>query len=121
MLQGRTVKTVPLELKTGRASGSVEHRGQVILYSMMMSERRADPEAGILLYLRNSSVQEVAAGIHEMRGLVQLRNELVQHLRQRKSGADGGKEVDNNPPDLPEPLNLKRACGQCPHLLVRPS
>ena len=71
---------MPLELKTGRASGSAEHKGQVtvfppyffrivliiitsvsqlILYSMMMSERRPDPESGLLLYLRNSSVQEV--------------------------------------------------------------
>ncbi len=32
---------------------------QLILYSMMMSERRPDPESGLLLYLRNSSVQEV--------------------------------------------------------------
>ena len=30
-------KILPLELKTGRPSGSAEHRGQVILYSMMMS------------------------------------------------------------------------------------
>ena len=30
--KGRTCKTLPLELKTGRPSGSAEHRGQVILY-----------------------------------------------------------------------------------------
>ena len=73
-------KVLPLELKTGRPSGSAEHRGQVILYSMMMSERRPDPEAGLLLYLRNSSLLEVRAGIHEMRGLVQLRNGLASHI-----------------------------------------
>jgi hypothetical protein len=48
---------------------------------MMMSERRPDPEAGLLLYLRTSSLQEVQAGLNEMRGLVQLRNQLVTHLR----------------------------------------
>ena len=48
---------------------------------MMMSERRDDPEGGLLLYLRNSSLQEVSAGIHEMRGLIQLRNELAVHLK----------------------------------------
>ena len=112
--QGRTSKTLPLELKTGRASGSVEHRGQVIMYSMMMSERRDDPGAGLLLYLRNSSVQEVNAGIHEMRGLVQLRNELVVYLRAKASdGLEGQHQLL-----LPEPLNLKRACAQCPHLQV---
>ena len=78
--QERTSKTVPLELKTGRPSGSAEHRGQVILYSMMMSERWPDPQSGLLLYLRNSSLTEVQAGIHEIRGLVQLRNQLVQYL-----------------------------------------
>ena len=77
---GRMCKTLPLELKTGRPSGSAEHRGQLILYSMMMSERRPDPEAGLLLYLRTSSMQEIKAGIHEMRGLVQLRNHLAFHL-----------------------------------------
>ena len=69
-----------------------------------MSERRADPEAGLLLYLRTTSVQEVAAGINEMRGLVQLRNQLVCHLRDQTN--------------LPEPINLKRACEQCAHLPV---
>ena len=54
-------KIVPLELKTGRPSGSSEHRGQVILYSMMMSEG-AKPESGLLLYLRNSSLMEIKAG-----------------------------------------------------------
>ena len=78
--QERTSKTVPLELKTGRPSGSAEHRGQVILYSMMMSERWPDPQSGLLLYLRNSSLTEVQAGIHEIRGLVQLRNQLVQYI-----------------------------------------
>ena len=94
--KGRTCKTMPLELKTGRPSGSAEHRGQVILYSMMMSERRPDPEAGLLLYLRTSSLQEVRAGIHEMRGLVQLRNRLVYHLQTNE--------------ELPDPINAKRAC-----------
>ena len=106
---------MPLELKTGRASGSAEHRGQVILYSMMMSERRQDPEAGLLLYLRNSSMQEVKAGVHEMRGLIQLRNQLVYHVKKNCVEDENGVRII---PDLPEPLNLKRACGQCPHLTV---
>ena len=92
-----------MELKTGRASGSAEHRGQVILYSMMMSERRPDPSAGLLLYLRNSSLQEVKAGIHEMRGLVQLRNNLVAPL------------LDYS--ELPESISHKSACEKCPHLI----
>ena len=71
---------------------------------MMMSERRPDPEAGLLLYLRTSSLQEVQAGINEMRGLVQLRNQLAVHLRDQDK--------------LPDPINLKRACEQCAHLPI---
>ena len=48
---------------------------------MMMSERCQDPESGLLLYLRTSSLQEVQAGINEMRGLIQLRNQLIVHLK----------------------------------------
>jgi len=43
---------MPIELKTGRASISEEHRGQVILYVMMMAELGMDVESGLLLYLR---------------------------------------------------------------------
>lgn len=74
------------------------------LFSMMMSERRPDPEAGLLLYLRTSSLQEVHAGINEMRGLVQLRNQLASSVRDQDK--------------LPDPINLKRACEQCAHLPV---
>jgi len=43
---------MPIELKTGRASGSEEHRGQVILYTIMMKELGMDVDSGLLLYLR---------------------------------------------------------------------
>ena len=99
---------VPLELKTGRPSGSAEHRGQVILYSMMMAERRhPDPGSGLLLYLRNSSLIDVRAGKAEQRGLIQLRNDLVSNLL---SSSDFKA--------LPEPINAKRACQQCEMLPV---
>lgn len=117
---GSLEKVVPLELKTGRASFSSEHRGQLIVYSMMMSERRPDPEAGLLLYLRNSSLQEVKAGIHEMRGLVQLRNELVSLLREKEAQEAGetSEEEERGHSGLPKALNLKRACARCGHLLA---
>lgn len=43
---------MPIELKTGRPSNSVEHRGQIILYLMMMTELNMDVETGLLLYLK---------------------------------------------------------------------
>ena len=107
-------KVIPLELKTGRPSGSSEHRGQVILYTMMMSEgERRNVESGLLLYLRNSALMEIKAGIPEQRGLVQLRNELVSNLGKSNDLSD--IEVM---PTLPEPINMKRACQQCELLPV---
>ncbi len=108
-------RTIPLELKTGRASGSAEHRGQVIMYSMMMSERRPDPEAGLLLYLRNSSVQEIKAGVHEKRGLVQMRNEAARYLTAKV--VDEGDDVRSQAA-LPPPIENRRICSTCPHLLT---
>jgi len=49
---GGTSKIMPIELKTGRASGSEEHRGQVLLYTIMMKELGMDVDSGLLLYLR---------------------------------------------------------------------
>lgn len=47
------VTSMPLEIKTGKPSFSMEHRGQVMLYQMMMSELEHKPiDAGLLLYLR---------------------------------------------------------------------
>lgn len=50
---------MPFELKTGKASNSAEHRGQVILYTMLMTEvsdendgLKNDINEGLLLYLR---------------------------------------------------------------------
>ena len=113
------MKTVPLELKTGRASGSAEHKGQVIIYSMMMGERRNDPELGLLLYLRNSSVQEVKAGIHEMRGLAQLRNEAVRYLAAKAVTEEVGEGFFSySQAELPAPIESRRICAGCPQLLV---
>lgn len=45
-------KVMPIEIKTGRPSFSLEHRGQVILYIMMMALTGQDTDSGLLLYLR---------------------------------------------------------------------
>lgn len=44
---------LPLEVKTGRASFSIEHKGQVIMYIMMMQKMGYNVSAGLLLYIRS--------------------------------------------------------------------
>lgn len=51
--KGNELTSMPLEIKTGKPSFSMEHQGQVILYQMMMSELEEKPiDSGLLLYLR---------------------------------------------------------------------
>lgn len=45
-------KIMPLEIKTGKSSFSLEHKGQIILYIIMMTLTRQDTDTGLLLYLR---------------------------------------------------------------------
>ncbi len=45
---------------------------QVTLYSMMMSDRHEDPEAGLLLYLRGGSMKSIPADVANQRGLLML-------------------------------------------------
>ena len=46
------LQLMPLELKTGRATNAIEHRGQIILYLMMMAEVGMEADSGLLLYLK---------------------------------------------------------------------
>uniref|UniRef100_A0A1B6CR65 DNA replication ATP-dependent helicase/nuclease DNA2 n=1 Tax=Clastoptera arizonana TaxID=38151 RepID=A0A1B6CR65_9HEMI len=107
-------KIMPLELKTGRASFSTEHRGQVILYTMMMSEIGSLVDSGLLLYLREGIMKEIMTGNAERRDLMILRNQLVQYLEIIKQTAvdDHGRITA---PTLPDPINHRSACMKCPY------
>ncbi|KAL3181916.1 hypothetical protein MRX96_035861 [Rhipicephalus microplus] len=100
----RRRRVVPLELKTGRHTFSSEHKGQVILYTMMMAERQAeDVEEGLLLYIRDCvDMQQVPSRHAERRDLLQRRNELASYL----ADATGA---------LPAPIDSQRFCPKCPY------
>ncbi|XP_068218032.1 DNA replication ATP-dependent helicase/nuclease DNA2-like [Palaemon carinicauda] len=111
-----STKVVPLELKTGRSSFSAEHRGQVTLYSMMSADRREDPQAGLLLYLKDGAMEEVPAGEKEKKGLIQLRNEMIHYLTAQPVFVEGNNVPKS--PNLPEPITFEKACSKCAHLLT---
>ncbi|XP_045595912.2 DNA replication ATP-dependent helicase/nuclease DNA2 [Procambarus clarkii] len=109
-------KVIPLELKTGRSSFSAEHRGQVTLYSMMSGDRRQDPKAGLLLYLKDGAMEEVPAGDNEKRGLIQLRNDIIHYITAKPVLLEGN--LPQMLPPLPEPIDFERACTKCAHLVT---
>ncbi|XP_018026321.1 DNA replication ATP-dependent helicase/nuclease JHS1 [Hyalella azteca] len=109
-------RVLPLELKTGRATFSSEHRGQLMLYTLMMTDRRPLPSgSGLLLYLRSGDMEEVTTGHLEKRELLQLRNEMASYFARPPAVQKDGKLAL---PSLPSPIDRERACQGCPHLLV---
>ncbi|XP_064613334.1 DNA replication ATP-dependent helicase/nuclease DNA2-like [Liolophura sinensis] len=111
-------KVVPLELKTGKATYSAEHKGQVTLYSMMSSDRRDDPGQGLLLYLKEGSMQAISVNNANKGGLIQLRNDMSNYLHHRLQAvtSDDGKET-HVIGRLPDPIHSRRTCEKCPQIL----
>ncbi|KAL7745348.1 hypothetical protein ACLKA6_015366 [Drosophila palustris] len=112
---------IPLELKTGRASFSMEHKGQLLLYQLMHSALGQETRNGLLLYLREGIVREVRDGRNEQRDLVLLRNDLAHFLTRNVQLPVAGESLAMpeqpdkllQPFELPEPISHHSACGNC--------
>ena len=107
-------KIMPLEIKTGKPSFSVEHKGQIILYIMMMALTGQDTDTGLLLYLRENYMQEIKSGHSERRDLILLRNTLANYFACKPvEKLDLSSESDWQTLELPEPINHHSACSKC--------
>ncbi|XP_006149000.2 DNA replication ATP-dependent helicase/nuclease DNA2 [Tupaia chinensis] len=104
-------KIMPLELKTGKESNSIEHRSQVVLYTLLSQERRADPEAGLLLYLKTGQMYPVAANHLDKRELLKLRNQLAYSLFHRICKSASGKQ--RQLAFLPQIIEEEKTCKYC--------
>ncbi|XP_070525897.1 DNA replication ATP-dependent helicase/nuclease DNA2 isoform X3 [Cardiocondyla obscurior] len=109
-------RIMPLEVKTGRVSHSFEHKGQVILYLMMMSFWDQDIDTGLLLYLKENVMQEIKSKHHEKRDLILLRNTLAYYFTKKPADQQNiNLESDLKTMELPEPINHHSACSRCPY------
>lgn len=104
-------KLMPLEIKTGKASFSLEHKGQLIIYQMMMQDLGKQIDSGLLLYIREGIMSEIGASEAEKRGLLQMRNRLAHYLSMDLVTRE--KELN-----LPEPINHHSACGRCEYNVI---
>ncbi|XP_047126178.1 DNA replication ATP-dependent helicase/nuclease DNA2 isoform X2 [Hydra vulgaris] len=97
---------VPLELKTGKMfseAGSIEHRAQVAIYTMLMSEKyNQSIDAGLLLYLKTKHLQGIPVPEKERRALIIKRNSIARKLT-----------LENNNLYMPSVLGDKRKCARC--------
>ncbi|KAI4886215.1 hypothetical protein NFI96_005228 [Prochilodus magdalenae] len=103
-------KVVPLELKTGKETNSIEHRSQVILYTLMSTERRADAEAGFLVYLKTGNLHPIVGNHMDRRELIKLRNTLAHHVGKNIVKVEGKSQMTS----LPAVISDQQACKYCP-------
>ncbi|XP_078060922.1 DNA replication ATP-dependent helicase/nuclease DNA2 [Mustelus asterias] len=105
-------RVMPLELKTGKESNSVEHRSQVILYTLLSQERREDPEAGFLLYLKTGAMHPVPGNRMDRRELLKLRNQLAFYLT---NGVvwPSSENTEAQPAALPPVTSDQQTCRFC--------
>jgi len=94
---------VPVELKSGRTTFSAEHEGQVMLYSLLNKEKRKSSDFGLLLYLKDMKMKFIKVSENSIRGLIQLRNELVHYISSSR---------------YPVLKNEERICSKCSYLTV---
>lgn len=104
-------KLVPLEIKTGKASFSFEHKGQLIIYQMMMQDLGKQVDTGLLLYIREGIMCEFPAPRADKRGILQMRNRLARYLSMDLVTA-------NKEANLPDPINHHSACSRCEYNTV---
>lgn len=128
-------KILPLEIKTGRASFSPEHKGQLYLYCMMLATLGHDVDSGLLLYIKDNIMQQIKSTRNEQRDLILLRNTMAYYLTKEpvpdeKNDEDSQKsdnlvlaKKNNDEPlnkpikwklaELPEPIYNANACSRC--------
>jgi len=110
-------RPVPLEIKTGRSLGGLEHRAQTMLYTLLMGERYGvQVSEGLLYYTQNEEVIRVPAARHEIRGLIGVRNRIAEAMTRRFRNLDQQptwRGYDEEPSFLPPTIDDERICGRC--------
>ncbi|XP_061997380.1 DNA replication ATP-dependent helicase/nuclease JHS1 [Rosa rugosa] len=102
------MKVMPLEFKTGKVPKDQEHCAQVILYTLLMSERyQKHVDTGLLCYLQSDQTQGIAVRRSDLVGLIMQRNQLANDIVK-------ASRLQVLPPMLRSPS----LCRSCRHLNV---
>lgn len=108
---GVVEKIVPLEFKSGKrpnGQSSMEHCAQVILYTLLMSERYLKPiDSGLLYYLQSDHTHGITVRRSDLVGLIMRRNELATSILKALTTQQ-----------LPPMLQSPSICKGCRHLDV---
>ncbi|XP_058104199.1 DNA replication ATP-dependent helicase/nuclease JHS1 isoform X2 [Magnolia sinica] len=110
-VDGSNEKVIPLEFKTGKGTSgqsAMEHCAQVILYTLLMSERYLkDINFGLLYYLHTDQTRGIPVRRSDVVGLIMRRNELATDILKASTTQL-----------LPPMLRNPNTCKGCRHLNV---
>ncbi|KAF5207658.1 DNA replication ATP-dependent helicase/nuclease DNA2 [Thalictrum thalictroides] len=115
-IKDTNVKIMPLEFKTGKATSGqasqslafMEHCAQVVLYTLLMSERYLKHiDSGLLYYLHTDQTQGITVKRSDLVGLIMRRNELANDILKASTVQQ-----------LPQMLQNPNMCRSCRHLNV---
>ncbi|KAH7849649.1 hypothetical protein Vadar_020933 [Vaccinium darrowii] len=102
-------KIMPFEFKTGKGTSgqsAMEHSAQVMLYTLLMSERYLKTiDCGLLYYLHTDQTQGIAVRRSDLVGLIMRRNELASDILKASTSQQ-----------LPPMLRSLTMCKGCRHL-----
>ncbi|KAJ2777273.1 DNA replication endonuclease-helicase Dna2 [Coemansia interrupta] len=99
-------KAIPFELKTGRSTQNIAHRTQLLLYTLMLSDRYdVDIDLGLLYYPRAGELIQVQRIAAELRAIIAARNTMTEYMK----GRSGNQLV------LPDMLGNEHTCKYCSH------
>ncbi|PWA69914.1 DNA replication helicase [Artemisia annua] len=100
---------MPFEFKTGKATtgqAAMEHSAQVMLYTLLMSERyKKNIDYGLLYYLHTDQTQGIAVRRSDLVGLIMRRNELASDILKASMTQQ-----------LPPMSQVPNMCKSCRHL-----
>ncbi|KAA8525630.1 hypothetical protein F0562_007488 [Nyssa sinensis] len=101
---------MPLEFKTGKGTNgqsAMEHSAQVMLYTLLMSDRYETIDSGLLYYLHTDQTQGIVVRRSDLVGLIMRRNELANDILKASATQQ-----------LPPMLQSPSMCKGCRHLNV---
>ncbi|KAK1273977.1 hypothetical protein QJS04_geneDACA012087 [Acorus gramineus] len=111
-VDGSSEKIMPLEFKSGKGTSgqsAMEHCAQVILYTLLLSERyqKNDIDSGLIYYLHTDHTKGIKVQRSDLVGLIMRRNELATDVLKAST-------MQHLPPMLRNPT----MCKSCRHLSV---
>ena len=75
---------LPIEIKTGRVTSSMEHMAQTSLYTMLLADAYGmHVDCGLLLYIQNCEMRRVHRVVREVRSLIMARNDMASYKVQK--------------------------------------